>query len=50
MSAIDAAFDRCRSERRAAFIPYLTAGDPDLDRFLKIIDLRLILFFLLAKK
>ena len=30
MSAIAAAFDRCRAERRAAFIPYLTAGDPDL--------------------
>ena len=30
MSAITAAFDRCRAERRAAFIPYLTAGDPDL--------------------
>jgi tryptophan synthase alpha chain len=30
MSAIDAAFARCRAERRAAFIPYLTAGDPDL--------------------
>ncbi len=31
MSAIDAAFARCRAERRTAFIPYLTAGDPDLD-------------------
>ncbi len=30
MSAIDQAFARCRRERRAAFIPYLTAGDPDL--------------------
>ena len=30
MIAIDAAFARCRAERRAAFIPYLTAGDPDL--------------------
>ncbi|MDX1503623.1 MAG: tryptophan synthase subunit alpha [Thermoanaerobaculia bacterium] len=30
MSAIDAAFRRARAERRAAFIPYLTAGDPDL--------------------
>ncbi len=29
-AAIDAAFARCRAERRAAFIPYLTAGDPDL--------------------
>ncbi len=30
MSAIDQVFERCRAERRAAFIPYLTAGDPDL--------------------
>lgn len=30
MSAIQDVFARCRSERRAAFIPYLTAGDPDL--------------------
>ncbi len=30
MSAIDEVFARCRAERRAAFIPYLTAGDPDL--------------------
>ncbi len=30
MSAIDEVFARCRSERRAAFIPFLTAGDPDL--------------------
>jgi tryptophan synthase alpha chain len=31
LSAIDAAFVRCGRERRAAFIPYLTAGDPDLE-------------------
>lgn len=31
MSAIDEVFERCRSERRAAFIPFLTAGDPDLE-------------------
>lgn len=30
MSAIDEAFKSCRAERRAAFIPYITAGDPDL--------------------
>ncbi len=30
MSEIADAFARCREERRAAFIPYLTAGDPDL--------------------
>ena len=32
MSAIDETFARCRAERRAAFIPFLMAGDPDLDR------------------
>lgn len=30
MSEIAAAFEACRSERRAAFIPYLCGGDPDL--------------------
>ena len=30
MSNISLAFERCRGEDRAAFIPYLTAGDPDL--------------------
>lgn len=30
MSAIDDVFERCRQEKRAAFIPYITAGDPDL--------------------
>lgn len=30
MSAISEVFTRCRRERRAAFIPFLTAGDPDL--------------------
>lgn len=30
MSAITRAFDHCREEDRAAFIPYLTGGDPDL--------------------
>ncbi len=32
MSAIDTVFANCRRERRAAFIPFLTAGDPDLRR------------------
>lgn len=31
MSAISEVFERCREEQRAAFIPYLTAGDPDLE-------------------
>lgn len=30
MSSIAEAFERCRSEGRAAFIPFLMAGDPDL--------------------
>lgn len=30
MSALKETFDRCRAERRAAFIPFLSAGDPDL--------------------
>jgi tryptophan synthase alpha chain len=32
MSAIAQAFIRCQDERRAAFIPFLTAGDPDLSK------------------
>jgi tryptophan synthase alpha chain len=31
MSAIGAVFSRCREEKRAAFIPYLTGGDPDIE-------------------
>jgi tryptophan synthase alpha chain len=31
LSEIAAAFERCSLERRAAFIPYLTAGDPDFE-------------------
>lgn len=31
MSAIAEAFARAKAEKRAAFIPYLTAGDPDLE-------------------
>jgi tryptophan synthase alpha chain len=30
LSAIDDVFRRCRAEGRAAFIPFLVAGDPDL--------------------
>ncbi|MEM1182303.1 MAG: tryptophan synthase subunit alpha [Acidobacteriota bacterium] len=30
MSAIGAAFGKCREDKRAAFIPFLTGGDPDL--------------------
>ncbi len=31
MSAISEVFARCREEKRSAFIPFLTAGDPDLE-------------------
>lgn len=31
MSEIQRAFERCRAEKRAAFIPFLSAGDPDLE-------------------
>jgi tryptophan synthase alpha chain len=37
-TAIGAAFDACRRERRAAFIPYLAAGDPDLDTTGELLD------------
>ena len=30
MSAIDAVFERCAAEGRAAFIPFIMGGDPDL--------------------
>src|SRR5262249_33193577 len=30
MNPIDALFQRLRSEKRKAFIPFLTAGDPDV--------------------
>src|SRR5437016_3596044 len=31
MSAVDDLFRRLRAERRKAFVPFVTAGDPDLD-------------------
>ena len=31
MSGIEHVFTHCRQEKRAAFIPYLTGGDPDLE-------------------
>ena len=31
MNAIDSVFQRLRSQKRRAFIPFLTAGDPNLD-------------------
>ncbi len=38
MSAIDDVFERCREERRAAFIPFLTAGDPDLETTASLLE------------
>ncbi len=38
MSHISQVFERCRQERRAAFIPYLTAGDPDLAASGQLLD------------
>ncbi|MGE5233492.1 MAG: tryptophan synthase subunit alpha [Acidobacteriota bacterium] len=37
MSRIAEAFARCRRERRAAFIPYVTAGDPSLDATVELV-------------
>jgi tryptophan synthase alpha chain len=38
MTAIRQAFERCRAERRAAFIPFLVAGDPDLETTGRLLD------------
>lgn len=38
MSGIAAAFTRASKEKRSAFIPYLCAGDPDLETTGKLID------------
>lgn len=38
MSAIDDVFARCTGEGRAAFIPFLMAGDPDLDATASFLD------------
>jgi tryptophan synthase alpha chain len=37
MSRIDEVFERCRRERRAAFIPFLMAGDPDLGTTVRLL-------------
>ncbi len=36
--AIEKAFERARTEGRLAFVPYLTAGDPDLDRTVRFAE------------
>ena len=38
MSAIAAAFARCREEGRAAFVPFLMAGDPDLATSARLVE------------
>ena len=38
MSTIGATFSRCREEKRAAFIPYLTGGDPNLETSARLIE------------
>ena len=38
MSAIEAAFARCREEKRAAFIPFLVAGHPTLEQTGDLLD------------
>jgi len=38
MSAIDDVFAKCAEEGRAAFIPFLMAGDPDLDATASFLD------------
>jgi tryptophan synthase alpha chain len=38
MSAIDAMFARCAEEERAAFIPFLMAGDPSLATTARLLD------------
>jgi tryptophan synthase alpha chain len=35
---IASTFERCRREKRAAFIPYLTAGDPDLATSARLVE------------
>ena len=37
MNRIDAAFERARAEKRAALIPFITGGDPDLEATLELV-------------
>ena len=37
MTRIEKRFEQLRSERRKAFIPYITAGDPSLDITLELV-------------
>jgi tryptophan synthase alpha chain len=38
VTALDRAFARAAKEKRAAFVPYLTAGDPDLETSVALIE------------
>jgi len=38
MSAIAEAFARCKAEKRAAFIPFLMAGDPDIEHTPRLLE------------
>lgn len=38
MSAIDRTFERCAEEKRAAFIPFLMGGDPDLGALPRLLE------------
>ncbi len=37
MNPIDQLFTRLKTDRRKAFIPFITAGDPDLDTTVKLL-------------
>src|SRR5205809_5112880 len=38
MNPIDAVFQRLRSQKRKAFMPFITAGDPDLSTTVKLVQ------------
>lgn len=38
MDRIKSKFDKCKSKKRAAFVAYITAGDPDFETSVKIAD------------
>src|SRR5215208_7777527 len=38
MSTVDEVFARCAEEGRAAFIPFLMAGDPDLETTARLLE------------
>ena len=38
MSAIDEVFTSCREQKRAAFIPFIMAGDPDIETTPRLLE------------